>query len=271
MLNFKIDQQISRLFIANLQMAGILFDKFFLVRLIIICILLYFYLYHIQQNSYLVYYSYFFSNLFYFCYLFVIFFPKLELTSFLISKFGEEKTYMIHKFFLSVLFLNLGLSFIPLSLVEREGNFIALLLSGSLLSESILKLLQTAISYSIILVGAGIKMVATVQLGIDGYYWKDLFLRKKTMHFQSDGIYKYFKHPMYGIGNISIYGMALYYNSFFILMMGLFYHTGLYLFYSFIEKPHMKAVFVETHQTVHSEGFKEKISSFLQTKNNKHK
>lgn len=245
MLNFKIDQQISRLFITIFQIMGILFDRFFPLRLIVIGILLYFYLFHVQRDSNLGYYSYFLGNLFYFCYLFVIFSPKLKVSDFLISKFGEEKAFTIHKFFLSVLFLNLGLSLIPFSPVEKESNSIALHLSGFQLPESILKLLQTALSYCIIIIGTGIKMIAAVQLGIDGYYWKDLFLRKKTVHFQSNGIYKYFKHPMYGIGNISIYGLALYYNSFFILMIGLFYHTGLYLFYRFIEKPHMKTVFVE--------------------------
>lgn len=240
-----IAKKVVLFFLTYLQMAGVLFDKFFLLRAVIIGLLLYTYFFYLPQNTQLAHYSYLFSSLFYFFYLFVIFSPSIGIRDFFISKLGEDKSFLLHQFFLSILFFNQALSIAVLPIQEAKGISITPFISDAERWNVYLQNFQIAAAGIIIFVSKVIKLLATVQLGIDGYYWKDLFLRKRTTHFQSGGIYKYFKNPMYGIGNISIYGLALLYGSPLIFMIGIFYHFGLYIFYRFIEKPHMQIIYGE--------------------------
>lgn len=241
----RVAKKVVLFFLTYLQMAGILFDKFFLFRTVIIGLLLYIYFFHLPQNTQLAHYSFLFSSLLYFLYLFIIFTPFLGIRDFFISKFGEENSFLLHQLFLSILFFNQGLSLAVLPAQEAKGINITPLISGTERWNIYLQNLQIAAAGIIIFISKVVKLLATVQLGIDGYYWKDLFLRKKITHFQNGGIYKYFKNPMYGIGNISIYGIALLYSSPLFFMFGIFYHFSLYIFYRFIEKPHMQIIYRE--------------------------
>lgn len=238
-----IIKKIPHIILTYLQMGGILFDRFFLLRIPVIIFLTFAYFYYVPKFSQLVYYPILLGYATYFSYLFFVFSPKLKVSNFLVSKFGEEKAFLIHQLFLSLLFANLALSITSLSIIEKTGNNAPYFLPNLLEWETIIIKLQIAVAYVIIIIGKGIKVAAAFQLGSDGYYWKDLFLRKRTIKFQRTGIYKYFNHPMYGIGNISIYGISLLYGSLFIFTMGVIYQLILFAFLHFIEKPHMKEIY----------------------------
>jgi protein-S-isoprenylcysteine O-methyltransferase Ste14 len=61
--------------------------------------------------------------------------------------------------------------------------------------------------------GMGTKIWSAYVVGIPIYYWKDMFLGRKIGNFVVSGPYKYFNNPMYGVGQLQVYAIALYYDS----------------------------------------------------------
>lgn len=93
---------------------------------------------------------------------------------------------------------------------------------------------------ALILFGFGIKLWATYASSLDIYYYNDMFTgRAVTTDGEAfnKGPFRWFKNPMYGVGNLQGYGSALLVASWPGLAVAGIYHASLYAFYFAFERP----------------------------------
>jgi protein-S-isoprenylcysteine O-methyltransferase Ste14 len=91
--------------------------------------------------------------------------------------------------------------------------------------------------------GFTIKILAAKVVGIEIYYWKDMFLGKKISNFVVTGPYKYFNNPMYGIGQLPTYATAIWYGSKYGLIAAFLNQFLIFLFFYLVEKKFIKRVY----------------------------
>ena len=100
--------------------------------------------------------------------------------------------------------------------------------------------LMRSAAIALILFGFGIKFWATYASSLDIYYYNDMFTgRAVTINGEAfaKGPFRWFKNPMYGVGNLQAYGSALLVASWPGLIVGGIYHASLYVFYYAFERP----------------------------------
>lgn len=120
-----------------------------------------------------------------------------------IKKWGnEEKGYVAFEAILGFLFLNNALSIAYVS-SSTPGNIFDFIPREFLF---VLVIIMSA-------VGLIVKILSTKATSVDIYYWKDMFLGRKIRDFVVTGPYKYFNNPMYGVGQLQSYAIALWYGS----------------------------------------------------------
>jgi protein-S-isoprenylcysteine O-methyltransferase Ste14 len=233
-------QGVKRLVHVLFAMSGILIDKLTYIRLLQFIIIVISFLFYKEVLSY----SDFRIALAYFLlvwltrYLFLFTsFIKGGIAERLKSRFGEERGFEVYQFFTAIMFFQGTLSF---SLLVNKS---------SLLDFWVLK------SYQDVLVAAGIMVSATGMLvnvwsaliiGIDVYYYKDLFVGRPVTEFKKEGPYKFISNPMYAVGQAGGYGTALMFGSFAGIAGILLNQVLMYIFYYTIEKPHVIKFFGES-------------------------
>ncbi len=153
--------------------------------------------------------------------------PERGLRLKLIEKLGEEKAYLYYEAFLAFVFFHNG---IGLSFISQSS-------AGSGFFGSIPVTVTFAFFAILFTAGMGIKIWSAYVVGIPIYYWKDMFFEKKVCDFVVTGPYKYFNNPMYGIGQLQVYAIAIYYNSIYGLIFGAINQGLVFLFYFTVEKP----------------------------------
>jgi phosphatidylethanolamine N-methyltransferase len=80
-------------------------------------------------------------------------------------------------------------------------------------------------------------------IGAFAWYWGDFFfLCDQDLNFTS-GVYAYFPHPMYTVGYLWMYGIALVTQSLPILYATLFAHVLQFLFLVLVENPHIEKTY----------------------------
>jgi protein-S-isoprenylcysteine O-methyltransferase Ste14 len=153
----------------------------------------------------------------------------------MIKHWGEAKAWNIYEFFTSVMFFQRSLTF----------GFLTDLTQWTVLDylppqyANSAKTLSLVLGFALMGLGTWVNVHATLIIGIDVYYYKDLFLRRALGEFKVEGPYKYFSNPMYGVGQLSAYGAALAVGSVAGLMVTLLNQISMYIFYFTVEKPHV--------------------------------
>jgi protein-S-isoprenylcysteine O-methyltransferase Ste14 len=97
-----------------------------------------------------------------------------------------------------------------------------------------------AIGAVLIVVGLGIKFWAARTLGTAAYYWHNFFNPDEAIGPVSSGPYRFVSSPMYTIGYLPTYGLALLLRSFPGLLAAVFSQAAILAFYLIVEKPHFK-------------------------------
>lgn len=143
-----------------------------------------------------------------------------------IDYFGEETAYRLYEAVIGLMFANQALAFG--AIVEETWFGWPAIVKLDIVDE---------IGLLFIAIGFVVKTWATLIVGLDIYYYKDMFLSKVTGSFAVIGPYKLFDNPMYGIGNLQLYGFALFYLSLSGLFFAFIIHTSIYAFYYYAEKP----------------------------------
>lgn len=152
-----------------------------------------------------------------------------------IKKFGgEKKGYLVYEGILGFLFFNtaVSLGYVASSSPGNLFNFV---------NRNILLVIVAILS----LTGLVVKILAAKVTSIDIYYWKDMFLGRKICKFVVTGPYKYFSNPMYGVGQLQIYAIAIFYGSIYGLIAAVLYQTSVFTFYYTVEKKFIKRVYLK--------------------------
>lgn len=100
--------------------------------------------------------------------------------------------------------------------------------------------IAVAVGAALIVVGMGTKIWAARTLGHEAYYWYNFFDPEAARGPVSSGPYRFISSPMYTIGYLQTYGLALLLQSFPGLIASGFSQATILAFYFLVEKPHFQ-------------------------------
>ncbi len=232
----KVTETIKEIGLTLLAMSGILVDNLSRLRVVLLLLtvssLLLGLLYSdmIGMNGVMIY----FVAVFVLRYilLFASFVPN-GIAERMIRRYGEATAFQIYQAITALFFIHRGLSFGLL--IERTS------MSTGLFGEGAGAIL-TGAGVALTLVGMVVNVWAALIIGIDAYYYKDLFVGRSLSGFKQTGPYRYFANPMYGIGQANGYGSALLAGSIAGIVAMAINQASMYLFYYLIEKKHIERV-----------------------------
>jgi protein-S-isoprenylcysteine O-methyltransferase Ste14 len=218
-------------------MAGIRLDRLRLHRVLLIALnlALFIWLYrHATITMALVYFIAIFTAR----YLFLFgSFVKDGIADRLTRRYGEERGYQIYETITSCMFFHGGGSF---SCLAKTTTWMGLSLA------SVPSSLLVDIGMILSLVGLTTNIWSALVIGLDTYYYKDLFIGRFIGEFKQAGPYRWLKNPMYGLGQCAAYGTALTNLSTAGVIATLLNQGMMYLFYFTIEKPHIVKILSRT-------------------------
>jgi protein-S-isoprenylcysteine O-methyltransferase Ste14 len=96
-----------------------------------------------------------------------------------------------------------------------------------------------ALGLALALAGALVNVWSTLVIGLDRYFYRDLFMNERAFALKAEGPYRYFRNPMYGIGQGAAYGAALAAFSGAGLLATALNQAFMYLFNWRVEQPHL--------------------------------
>ncbi len=99
--------------------------------------------------------------------------------------------------------------------------------------------LAIALGAVLVLVGVSTKVWAARTLR-DGYYWHNFFAPDERVVPNTAGPYRWLRNPMYTVGYLPVYGLAIATSSAFGLAAALFDQCAILAFYHLVEKPHFE-------------------------------
>jgi hypothetical protein len=93
----------------------------------------------------------------------------------------------------------------------------------------------------LVVLGVGISVWATHVAGVDTYYYRDLFMGPRHVSVAYHGPYSFFSNPMYGVGQLAAYGVAILAGSIEGVVAAALNQAASYAFAGFVERPHLRA------------------------------
>jgi phospholipid methyltransferase len=163
-----------------------------------------------------------------FSFLFLSFVPG-GFAPWLTGRYGREQGFAIYEAVTAVLFFFRGLAFIWLldaSYVPVEGAAGAAFATlGALWA----------------VIGTLINLWAAQTVGLDTYYYRDLFMGERHLDFKREGPYEFMDNPMYGLGQLTAYGAALMALSPIGVFATALNQITMYAFNWLVEQPHVRA------------------------------
>jgi hypothetical protein len=148
------------------------------------------------------------------------------------------RAWQLYQSVLGLMFFNQALGFAAIASLTFPGSALAAPVG-----------LTALVGGALVLAGTITKTWATLVVGIDCYYYKDLFFRRRVWRFSREGPYALFSSPMYGVGNLHLYGLAIVARSIPGLVAAAICHVAIFSFYFALERP-----FVRTALAANSEG-----------------
>jgi len=146
----------------------------------------------------------------------------------LIRHFGREQGFAIYEALSALLLAAQRLAFIAL-LLASSGELGAW---GSTWSSC---------GAVLLVLGVAMSVWATQVAGLDTYYYRDLFMGPRLVTFEQDGPYSFFSNPMYGVGQLAVYGVAMMFGSLEGVVAAALNQAASYAFAGFVERPHLRA------------------------------
>ncbi len=162
-----------------------------------------------------------------------ILFFRFKLHHRLRKALGDERAWATYESVLGVVFFNLGWSLAMFLRVHADTVDLPLPTT-----------VVMALGGVLFFVSVGVKTWATHLVGMDVYYYRDLFHdRAGDGALITSGPYAVFANPMYGIGNVSMHAAALEAASIQGWAVALLFHISIYVFYMSVERPFMQRVY----------------------------
>ncbi len=225
-------KKVYHLFILMISMAGYVPKNATILRTIFMVSSLTFAIYlsnNQPDNSNLAILYFIFSEVFYMSFITIVL-SKNGLRHWFIRKWGNEnEAYLAFEAILGFLFFH-NLVSIGYVASSSQGNLFRFI-------PGILLLIVAAMMF---FAGFTIKIFAAKAVTIEIYYWKDMFLGKKISNFVVTGPYKYFRNPMYGIGQLQTYAIAIWYESKYGLIAAILNQLLIFSFYYLVERKSIK-------------------------------
>ena len=159
----------------------------------------------------------------------------------LIARFGSRRAVWWFEMWLGIAFTHQALA---------QGILVSA--SSTRLALDVPMGLTATVGILAVVVSLIVKIWSTHLVGLDAYYYVDMFLqRKQAMHptrqaLVARGPYRWLNNPMYGVGNLCAYGMALIKHSWLGLIASAAAQICIYTFYFRHERP-----FVRRHYLAH--------------------
>lgn len=100
--------------------------------------------------------------------------------------------------------------------------------------------LVIAAGVALVVIGVGTKVWAARTLGAKAYYWYNFFAPDDARGPVSSGPYRFVSNPMYTIGYLQTFGLALILGSLPGLVAAAFAQAAILAFYRVVEKPHFE-------------------------------
>ena len=131
----------------------------------------------------------------------------------------------------AILMYHDGIAFVAVCLLTRETLELPLPLAWRVAGAALVAL------------GVAVKLWAAATLGADGYYWRDFFERETRPAPTIAGPYRWLKNPMYTVGYVQTYGLALLVASLPGLVAAVFSQGAIVVFYRLVERPHYQRLY----------------------------
>ena len=144
----------------------------------------------------------------------------------MIRRFGEARAWRHYQTIASVMFLNVSFALGDFCILTDRRFFVPVPLGFAV-----------PLGVALLAVGLVVKTWATMLVGLDVYYWKDMFLARPVGPFVTRGPYRWLRNPMYGVGWLHSYGVAVLYRSWLGLLAVAFFHASIYTFHLLLERP----------------------------------
>lgn len=131
----------------------------------------------------------------------------------------------------SLLMLNDGLALVALCVVTRDTMVLPFGASRAVVIVA---------GAALVGIGVAVKGWAAATLGADAYYWRDFFAPPRKPEVVVAGPYRFLANPMYTVGYLQTYGVALITASLPGLAAAAFAQAAILVFYHVVEKPHFR-------------------------------
>jgi protein-S-isoprenylcysteine O-methyltransferase Ste14 len=152
-----------------------------------------------------------------------------------IARWGEDRAYRLYETALALMFINQGLGVACIGSLKLGPAWLVPGPPG----------LVYGVAGVLCAIGIVVKVWATLVVGVDVYYYRDLFLRRPVSEFVSRGPYRVFRNPMYGIGQLHAYGIGMLLNrSINGIAAAALCHTLIYVFYFTAELPFVRRTYL---------------------------
>lgn len=146
-------------------------------------------------------------------------------------RYGVEGGWRLFRRIASPIMVNDGIAFVTLNVMTINT-----------LELDVPRAAVIVFGFVIGIIGIAVKVWATATLGPKAYYWHNFFAPSAAAPPKASGPYRYFKNPMYGIGYLQTYGLALVLGSLPGLIAAAFMQAGIFAFNHFVEKPHFETL-----------------------------
>lgn len=97
-----------------------------------------------------------------------------------------------------------------------------------------------AVGVGLVAVGGAVKVWARNTLGAEAYYWHNFFDPRPARPLERPGPYRYIDNPMYTVGYLPAYGVALVFASWPGLVAAVFAQAAIGVFHLVVERPHYR-------------------------------
>ncbi len=164
-------------------------------------------------------------------------------------RLGDDRAYVFYEAILGIVYFNQGWCQVRL-LLFFEGTWEVALPTYVLFAASL----------ALFAIGSVTKVWATTLVGLDVYYYRDMFAEQRGEGgLVTSGPYAFLANPMYSVGMLTAYGGALEAGSFEGLACAAIFHASIYVFYYSIERPFVRRMYGTTPNTPNTPNIQRKL------------